>query len=85
MERKVLTWEDLANKISQMTPEEKKETVKVWADECNLCNDVCLVKEDEDLCYHEDYPSEGCSLRSDFEEDDDISVALKSGTYYLYA
>ena len=85
MERKVLTWEDLANKISQMTPEEKKETVKVWQEDCSLCDDVCLTKEEEDLCYNEDYPSEGCSLRSDFDEDDNISVALKSGTYYLYA
>lgn len=85
MERKVLTWEDLANKISQMSPEERKETVKVWQEDCPLCDDVCLSKEIEDLCYNEDYPAEGCGLRSDFEDDDNISVALKSGTYYLYA
>ena len=45
MERKILTWEDLANKINQMTPEERNEKVKVWGDERNLCDDVCLTKE----------------------------------------
>lgn len=85
MERKVLTWEDLANKISQMTPSEKKETVKVWGDERALCKDVFLTKNDEDMCYDEDYPAEGCDLRSNFDEGDNIEVALKSGTYYLYS
>lgn len=85
MERKVLTWEDLANKISQMTPSERKENVKVWADECSLCEDVCLTKESEDMCYNEDYPAEGCSLKSDFDEGDNIKLALKAGTFYLYA
>ena len=85
MERKVLTWEDLAEKISQMSTEERKESVKVWADECNLCGDVCLTKESEDMCYDEDYPSDGCELRSEFEQDANIGVALEAGKYYLYA
>ena len=59
-ERKILTWEELANKINQMSPEERKESVKVWGDERPLCDDVCLTKEDEDLCYDEDWPEDGC-------------------------
>ena len=85
MERKILTWEDLANKINQMTPEERKESVKVWAEECNLCNDVCLTKESEDMYYDEDYPGDGCDVRSNFEENSSIKVALEAGKYYLYA
>ena len=41
-ERKILTWEDLAEKINQMSPEERKESVKVWGDERNFCDDVFL-------------------------------------------
>ena len=85
MERKILTWEDLANKINQMSPLERKESVKVWADECNLCDDVCLTKESEDMCYDEDYPGDGCDVRSNFEENNSIKVALEAGKYYLYA
>ena len=85
MERKLLTWEDLAEKMSQMSTEERKESVKVWADECNLCGDVCLTKESEDMCYDEDYPSDGCELRSEFDKDRNICVALEAGKYYLYA
>ena len=85
MERKILTWEDLANKINQMTPEERNESVKVWAEECNLCDDVCLTKESEDMCYDEDYPGDGCDVRSNFEENSSIKVALEAGKYYLYA
>ncbi len=85
MERKILTWEDLANKINQMPPLERKESVKVWADECNLCDDVCLTKESEDMCYDEDYPGDGCDVRSNFEENSSIKVALEAGKYYLYA
>ena len=85
MERKILTWEDLANKINQMSPLERKESVKVWAEECNLCNDVCLTIESEDMCYDEDYPGDGCDVRSNFEENSSIKVALEAGKYYLYA
>ena len=85
MERKILTWEELANKINQMTPEERKESVKVWGDERNLCDDVCLTKESEDMCYDEDYPEDGCELMSNFEENSSIKVALEAGKYYLYA
>ena len=85
MERKILTWEELANKINQMSPLERKESVKVWAEECNLCNDVCLTKESEDMCYDEDYPGDGCDVRSNFEENSSIKVALEAGKYYLYA
>ena len=85
MERKILTWEDLANKINQMSPLERKESVKVWAEECNLCNDVCLTKESEDMCYDEDYPGDGCDVRSNFKENSSIKVALEAGKYYLYA
>lgn len=85
MERKILTWEELANKINQMSPLERKENVKVWAEECNLCNDVCLTKESEDMCYDEDYPGDGCDVRSNFEENSSIKVALEAGKYYLYA
>ena len=85
MERKILTWEELANKINQMSPLERKESVKVWAEECNLCDDVCLTKESEDMCYDEDYPGDGCDVRSNFEENSSIKVALEAGKYYLYA
>ena len=85
MERKILTWEELANKINQMSPLERKESVKVWAEECNLCNDVCLTKESEDMCYDEEYPGDGCDVRSNFNEGCDIAVALEAGKYYLYA
>ena len=85
MERKILTWEELANKINQMSPLERKESVKVWAEECNLCNNVCLTKESEDMCYDEDYPGDGCDVRSNFEENSSIKVALEAGKYYLYA
>ena len=85
MERKILTWEELANKINQMSPLERKESVKVWVDECNLCDDVCLTKESEDMCYDEDYPGDGCDVRSNFEENSSIKVALPAGKYYLYA
>ena len=85
MERKILTWEDLANKINQMTPEERKESVKVWGEERNLCDDVCLTKENEDMCYDEDYPEYGCELMSNFDENSSIKVALEAGKYYLYA
>ena len=85
MERKILTWEELANKINQMSPLERKESVKVWAEECNLCNDVCLTKESEDMCYDEDYPEDGCELMSNFDENSSIKVALEAGKYYLYA
>ena len=85
MERKILTWEELANKINQMSPLERKESVKVWAEECNLCNDVCLTKESEDMCYDEDYPGDGCDVRSNFEENSSIKVAIEAGKYYLYA
>ena len=85
MERKILTWEELANKINQMSPLERKESVKVWAEECNLCDDVCLTKESEDMCYDEDYPGDGCNVRSNFEENSSIKVALPAGKYYLYA
>ena len=85
MEREILTWEDLANKINQMTPEERNERVKVWGDERNLCDDVCLTKESEDMCYDEDYPEDGCGLMSNFEENSSIKVALEAGKYYLYA
>lgn len=84
MERKILTWEDLADKINQMSPEELKESVKVWADECNLCDDVCLTKESEDMCYDDDYPEDGCEVRSEFEEGRNLGVALEAGKYYLY-
>ena len=49
MKRKILTWEELANKIGQMSPEERKESVKVWGDERNFCDDVFLTKESEDI------------------------------------
>lgn len=62
MERKILTWNDLANKINQMTLEERAEKVKVWGDGRSLCDDVCLTKESEDMCYDEDYPEDGCEL-----------------------
>ena len=85
MERKILTWEDLANKINQMSPLERKESVKVWAEECNLCNDVCLTKESEDMCYDEDYPGDGCDVRSNFDKGTNLAVSLEAGKYYLYA
>ena len=85
MKRKILTWEDLANKINQMTPEERNERVKVWGEERNFCDDVCLTKESEDMCYDEDYPGDGCDVRSNFEENSSIKVALEAGKYYLYA
>ena len=50
MERKVLTWKDLADKIDQMTEEEKGGTVKVWGSELQFCDDVVLAKESEDMC-----------------------------------
>ena len=85
MERKILTWEELANKINQMSPLERKESVKVWGDGLNLCDDVCLTKESEDMCYDEDYPEDGCEVRSSFDEGCDIVVALEAGKYCLYA
>lgn len=85
MERKILTWNDLANKINQMTLEERAEKVKVWGDGRSLCDDVCLTKESEDMCYDEDYPEDGCELMSNFDENSSIKVALEAGKYYLYA
>ena len=85
MERKVLTWEDLAEKINQMSPEERKESVKVWGDERNFCDDVCLTKDSEDMCYDEDEPEYGCEPRSNFTKDCNLGVALEAGKYYLYA
>jgi len=85
MERKVLTWDDLASKISQMSPSERNEEVKVWGDERNFCDDVCLTKDSEDICYDEDYPGEGCEARSNFDKGTNLVVALKAGVYYLYA
>ena len=84
MERKVLTWERLAEKISEMSPEERKESVKVWGEERPLCDDVCLTKEDEDLCYDENWPEDGCYVRSEFDKDSNISIALEAGKYCLY-
>ena len=85
MERKVLTWEVLAEKINQMSPEERKESVKVWGDERNFCDDVCLTKESEDMCYDEYYPEYGCEARSNFTKDCNPGVALGAGKYYLHA
>lgn len=85
MERKILTWEELANKINQMSPSERKERVKVWPEGYSLRDDVCLTKESEDMCYDEDYPEDGCDLISNFEENSSIKVALPAGKYYLYA
>ena len=85
MSRKGLTWDDLANKINQMTPEEKKETVKVWGSELQFCDYVVLTKECEDMCCDEEYPSDGCDVRSNFEEGTELHVALKANTYYLNA
>lgn len=83
MERKILTWEDLANKISQMSPEERKESVKVWGEERPLCDDVCLTKDSEDMCYEDGYPDE-CDARSNFDKDCNIVVALEADKYYLW-
>ena len=85
MERKILTWEELANKINQMSPEERKESVKVWGDERIFCDGVFLTKENEDMCYDEEYPEDGCEVRSNFTKDCNLGVALKAGKYYLYA
>ena len=85
MKQKALTWKDLADKISQMTPEEKNETVKVWGSELQICDDVVLTKESEDMCCDEEYPSGGCDVRSNFEEGTELYVALKANTYYLNA
>lgn len=83
MERKILTWGDLANNISQMSPSERNERVKVWGEESPLCDDVILTKENEDICYDEDCPSDGCNVRSNFDEDSHLRVALEAGIYYL--
>ena len=85
MKRKILTWEDLANKINQMTPEERNERVKVWGEERDFCDDVCLTKESEDMCYDEDYPGDGCDVRSNFDKGTNLAVSLEAGKYYLYA
>lgn len=84
MESKSLTWEELANKISEMPPLERKETVKVWSEDRPLHTNVSLCKESEDMCYYEDSPEDGCDIRSSFDEDADISVALEAGKYYLW-
>ena len=84
-ERKILTWEELANKINQMSPEERKESVKVWGDERNFCDDVFLTKESDDMCYDEQYPGCGCDVRSNFTKDCNLVVALEADKYYLYA
>ena len=86
MARKGLTWEDLANKINQMTPEEKKELVKVGGSELPICDFVILTKDSEDLCYdEEDFPCAVCDVRSNFDEGTNLGVALKANTYYLNA
>lgn len=85
MKRKALTWKDLADKISQMTPEEKKELVKVGGSELPLCDFVILTKDSEDLCYDADETHGECDPRSYFDEGTKLGVALKANTYYLNA
>ena len=85
MDRKGLTWEDLANKINQMTPEEKKELVKVGGSDVPLCDFVILTKDSEDLCYDVDDTYGECDQRSYFDEGTKLGVALKANTYYLNA
>lgn len=84
MALKALTWEDLTNKINQMTPEEKKENVKVWGNDI-YCDRVVLTKESEDMCYDEDDPGGMCEVRSNFDKDIELGVALKANTYFLDA
>ena len=85
MKRKALTWKDLADKINQMTEEEKGETVKVGGSELPLCDNVALDKENEDLCYDADEACGECDPRSWWDERTNLGVALKANTYYLNA
>lgn len=84
MALKSLTWEDLADKINQMTPEVKGEKVKVWGEDI-YCDRVVLTKESEDMCYDEDDPGGMCEVRSNFDVGIKLKVALKANTYYLNA
>ena len=85
MDRKGLTWDDLANKINQMTPEEKKESVKVWLEDQPLYQNVFLEKEKVDICSDKEDPERMCGTRSDFVEGTELCVELKANTYYLDA
>ena len=85
MSRKGLTWDDLANKINQMAPEEKKELVKVWLEDQPLYQNVFLLKEKVDICYDKEDPERMCGARSDFDEGTKLCVELKANTYYLDA
>ena len=85
MARKGLTWEELANKINQMTTEERNEKVKVWAEHQAFSEKAVLTKEEEDMCYDIEYPEDGCYPRSSFDDGTELGVALKANTYYLDA
>lgn len=68
-----------------MTPEEKKELVKVGGSEFPLCDFVILIKGSEDLCYDVDDTYVECDQRSYFDEGTKLGVSLKANTYYLDA
>ena len=82
---KVLTWEELADMISKMSSEEKKESVKVCNEYGLICSEICLCKENQDMCYYKKYEDEGCDLRGNLDQNEEIIVALEKGKFYLWA
>lgn len=85
MERKSLTWKELADRINKMSDGQKNELVRVWGEDRPLSDGVWLDVENEDMCYDPDCPEDGCEVRSNWEERDQLIVALPAGKYYLTA
>ena len=85
MKSKELTWEELADMISKMSSEEKKESVKVWHEDGLICSGVCLCKENQDMCYYKKYEDEGCDLRGNLDQNEELIVALEKEKFYLWA
>lgn len=85
MERKPLTWKELADEINKMSDEQKNEVVKVWGEDRALSTDVRLDIENEDMCYDPEYRDDGCSLLSNWDEEarEGLIVALPAGKYFL--
>lgn len=86
MFKKDVTWEDLAAHINKMTDEERKKPVKIQREEQPICNDVCIVVNDDDVCYDPDDPYREYFLRGQYAGDagDKLRIVVAKGESYLY-
>lgn len=80
---KIITWKELADKISLMSEEDKQQPVRLWGDYAPLGSACDLDKTDEKMYRIEDID---CAYPESMLDDDlkkDCELICDKGTYYI--